>query len=324
MKPIISVRNLGKQYRIGARQGPYRTLRETLMDTARAPLNWLRGQRTPDTETIWALKDVTFDVQPGEVVGIIGRNGAGKSTLLKILSRITEPTEGEVHLHGRVGSLLEVGTGFHPELTGRENIYLSGTILGMKRKEIDRQFDEIVAFAGIDQFVDTPVKRYSTGMYVRLAFAIAAHLDPQILVLDEVLSVGDAAFQTKCLRKVHSLASTEGRTVLFVSHNMMAINSLCSRALLLADGRLADTGTPPRVTATYYARTLASTAPSMTATFATRGFSCKAHFTRLTLCPKTKTGGLLPMIQSGCDLVIEICIESTQVVDAANVAVIDT
>jgi len=239
----ISCENLGKRYRIGQRES-YKALRDTLTDAVRAPLRRLRSSlrsqavEPGDTdETFWALKDVSFEVKHGEVIGIIGRNGAGKSTLLKILSRITKPTTGSVEIHGRVGSLLEVGTGFHPELTGRENIYLNGTILGMKKREIKRKFDEIVAFAEIEQFLDTPVKRYSSGMYVRLAFAVAAHLEPEILVVDEVLAVGDAQFQKKCLGKMSDVAK-EGRTVLFVSHNMIAVQNLCSRAIMLSSGNL--------------------------------------------------------------------------------------
>jgi lipopolysaccharide transport system ATP-binding protein len=235
MRPIIKAELISKQYRIGARQDPYSTVREALMSIIRSPFRALRIGGRGDDATIWALRDVSFEVKPGEVVGIIGRNGAGKSTLLKILSRITEPTTGRVELYGRVGSLLEVGTGFHPELTGRENIFLNGSILGMTRKEIERRFDEIVAFAEVDQFIDTPVKRYSSGMYLRLAFAVAAHLEPEILVVDEVLAVGDAAFQKKCLGKM-GVVAREGRTVLFVSHNMTAIRSLCPRAILLQQG----------------------------------------------------------------------------------------
>lgn len=250
----IQVENLGKMYRIGGPQARYKRFTESVMDTLAAPLRRLRniGQPVPEAETLWALKDVSFEVKQGEVVGIIGRNGAGKSTLLKILSRITEPTEGEVRLHGRVGSLLEVGTGFHPELTGRENIYLNGTILGMKRAEIDRKFDEIVAFAEIEKFLDTPVKRYSSGMYVRLAFAVAAHLEPEILVVDEVLAVGDVAFQKKCLGKMGEVAQG-GRTVLFVSHNMGAIQSLCRKSLLLFSGQAIKYGQTEEVIS-YYLR----------------------------------------------------------------------
>lgn len=234
MTPIVKVEHLSKVYQIGTRTAGYATLRESLTNAVRTPLANLRrfGEKTED---IWALRDVSFTVMAGEVLGIIGQNGAGKSTLLKILSRITEPTTGRVELFGRVGCLLEVGTGFHPELTGRENIFLNGAILGMTRPEIQRKFDEIVAFAELEKFLDTPVKRYSSGMYMRLAFSVAAHLDPEILVVDEVLAVGDAAFQKKCLGRMRDI-STEGRTVLFVSHNMAAIRSLCSRGILLAKG----------------------------------------------------------------------------------------
>lgn len=237
MKPIITVENLSKHYQIGARRDVAATGERTLANTLRAPLKRLRRMTRATTETMWALKDINFEVRPGEIVGIIGRNGAGKSTLLKILSRITEPTTGCIKLYGRVGSLLEVGTGFHPELTGRENIYLNGTILGMKRQEIQRKFDEIVAFAEIDKFLDTPVKRYSSGMYVRLAFAVAAHLEPEILIVDEVLAVGDMRFQRKCLGKMDEVARG-GRTVIFVSHNLGAISQLCAKALLLDNGCL--------------------------------------------------------------------------------------
>ena len=234
MTPIVKVENLSKRYQIGTRAASYATLRESLTNVVRAPLANLR-RRGETTENVWALRDVSFTVMPGEVLGIIGQNGAGKSTLLKILSRITEPTTGRAELYGRAGSLLEVGTGFHPELTGRENIFLNGAILGMTRPEIQRKFDEIVAFAELEKFLDTPVKRYSSGMYMRLAFSVAAHLDPEILVVDEVLAVGDAAFQKKCLGRMRDI-STEGRTVLFVSHNMAAIRSLCERGILLAKG----------------------------------------------------------------------------------------
>lgn len=244
MKPAIRVENLGKRYRVNhaAPRGRYRTLRESLVDAATAPLRRFRnGGNDGITEDFWALKDVNFEVQPGEVVGIIGRNGAGKSTLLKILSRITEPTDGEVRLHGRIASLLEVGTGFHPELTGRENIYLNGSILGMDRHEISQRFDEIVAFAEIERFLDTPVKRYSSGMYVRLAFAVAAHLEPELLIIDEVLAVGDSEFQSKCLGKMKSIGRS-GRTVLFVSHNLHAVMELTQKAVLLEKGRIVAFG----------------------------------------------------------------------------------
>ena len=235
----IQVRGLGKQYRIGQRQ-LYKTFREAIASAVRAPLRRLRQPINPaGHESFWALKGVSLEVKRGEVIGVIGRNGAGKSTLLKILSGITEPTEGEAVINGRVGSLLEVGTGFHPELTGRENIYLNGAILGMKRSEIARKFDEIIAFAETEKFLDTPVKHYSSGMYTRLAFAVAAHLQPEILVVDEVLAVGDAEFQKKCLGKMGQIAH-EGRTVLFVSHNMNAVEQLCSKALMLRTGKVYD------------------------------------------------------------------------------------
>jgi lipopolysaccharide transport system ATP-binding protein len=251
LKPIIKVTDLSKQYRIGVREAAYGTLRESLMSGLTAPLRRLRwGHANNGENTIWALQDVSFEVAPGEVVGIIGRNGAGKSTLLKILSRVVEPTRGRIELYGRVGSLLEVGTGFHPELTGRENVYLNASILGMSRQEVESKFDEIVDFAEIDKFIDTPVKRYSTGMYLRLAFAVAAHLEPEILIVDEVLAVGDATFQKKCLGKMSDVAR-EGRTVLFVSHNMMAIQSLCSRAVWLDGGRVALDGEAGQVVNTY-------------------------------------------------------------------------
>ncbi|MFQ5578414.1 MAG: ABC transporter ATP-binding protein, partial [Anaerolineae bacterium] len=232
----IRIENLSKQYRIGRLQQRHDSLQEMIMAGVRAPLNRFRqnarATAAPDEETIWALRDVSFSVKPGEVVGIIGRNGAGKSTLLKILSQITEPTFGQAVIHGRVNSLLEVGTGFHPELTGRENIYFNGAILGMKKAEIDRKFDEIVDFSGVEKFIDTPVKRYSSGMKVRLAFSVAAHLEPEILLVDEVLAVGDAAFQRKCLGKMEDVAQG-GRTVLFVSHNMGAVQTLCRRGIFL-------------------------------------------------------------------------------------------
>src|SRR5256884_4446960 len=241
----IRCQGLGKQYRLGPRQR-YRALRDTLPALALAPFRGLRsaigfGRPTAQGATLWALRDVSFEVSAGEIVGIIGANGAGKSTLLKILSRITAPTEGQAEIHGRVGSLLEVGTGFHPELTGRENVYLNGAILGMRKAEIEAKFDEIVAFAEVERFVDAPVKHYSSGMYVRLAFAVAAHLDPEILLVDEVLAVGDARFQQKCMGRIGEIGRS-GRTVLFVSHNMNAVAKLTTSALYLDGGRLAAQG----------------------------------------------------------------------------------
>lgn len=251
MKPIVRATKLGKQYTIGTREAAYDTLRESIVQAVRAPLQRLRGGNGKrNVDTIWALKDASFDVKAGEAVGIIGGNGAGKSTLLKVLSRITEPTTGRAELYGRVASLLEVGTGFHPELTGRENIYLNGAILGMTKTEIDSKFDRIVDFSELERFLDTPVKRYSTGMYMRLAFAVASHLEPEILIVDEVLAVGDAQFQKKCLGKMGEVA-TEGRTVLFVSHNMVAIQSLCKRALWLKQGEIADDGVAGAVVRNY-------------------------------------------------------------------------
>jgi lipopolysaccharide transport system ATP-binding protein len=255
----IRAERLGKRYRIGARE-QYRSLRDVLVEAAVAPARRVRsllsdGRNGADRQDIiWSLRDVSFEVQRGEVLGIVGRNGAGKSTLLKILSRITEPTEGRAMIAGRLGSLLEVGAGFHPELTGRDNIFLNGSILGMRKAEIEHAFDAIVAFAEVDKFIDTPVKRYSSGMFVRLAFAVAAHLDAEILLVDEVLAVGDAAFQRKCLGKIGDVAKA-GRTVLFVSHNMAAVQALCDQALLLEGGRIAVRGPAVEVVEDYLRRT---------------------------------------------------------------------
>jgi lipopolysaccharide transport system ATP-binding protein len=258
MRPIIKVENVSKVYAIGGAE-PYLTLREGIMRAAAAPARIAKsifgGNGGAGPATVTVLRDVGFEVAPGEVLGVVGRNGAGKSTLLKILSRVTDPTSGRVELYGRVASLLEVGTGFHPELTGRENIFLSGAILGMRRNEITRKFDEIVDFAEIEQFIDTPVKRYSSGMYVRLAFAVAAHLEPEILLVDEVLAVGDAAFQKRCLGKMGDVARV-GRTIVFVSHNMAAIESLCGRCLLINDGVIAANGEPKEVVTRYLATQL--------------------------------------------------------------------
>jgi len=246
----IRVEHLGKQYRLGGQQASYSTFRETLVNAARAPLRWLKGERRAEQNKLWALDDVSFEVKHGEAVGIIGRNGAGKSTLLKILARITSPTRGRVDIYGRVGSLLEVGTGFHPELTGRENIFLNGAILGMSRVEIARKFDEIVDFSEVEKFLDTPVKHYSSGMYVRLAFAVAAHLEPEILIVDEVLAVGDAEFQKKCLGKMGDVAQG-GRTVIFVSHNMVAIQNLCTNCIYIDKGKININGHTEEVVKKY-------------------------------------------------------------------------
>lgn len=249
MNPIIRAEDLSKAYHLGGADGSYSTLRESLMATVRAPFGRRRNGQDED-QTVWALKHVSFEVLPGEVLGIIGRNGAGKSTLLKILSRITEPTTGRARIRGRVGSLLEVGTGFHPELTGRENIFLNGAVLGMKRGEVAQKFDEIVAFAEVERFMDMPVKHYSTGMYMRLAFAVAAFVEPEILLIDEVLAVGDAEFQKKCLRKMGDV-SRDGRTILLVTHNMTAVRSLCSRTIWLDGGRIVNAGETEEVISDY-------------------------------------------------------------------------
>lgn len=250
----IRVKGLSKKYRIGQEES-YKTLRDTLTGAFAAPFkrmgNIFSGNSSMTrNETIWALEGVEFEVKRGEVIGIIGRNGAGKSTLLKILSRITEPTKGFAEIHGRVGSLLEVGTGFHPELTGRENIYLSGAILGMNRSEIERKFDEIIAFSEVEKFIDTPIKHYSSGMYLRLAFGVAAHLEPEILVVDEVLAVGDSRFQKKCISKMQDVGQ-RGRTVLFVSHNMPAVLRLCQRVIMLEEGRIVADGDPQSIVRLY-------------------------------------------------------------------------
>ncbi|HVE80871.1 MAG TPA: ABC transporter ATP-binding protein [Candidatus Dormibacteraeota bacterium] len=248
-QPAVEVKKLAKMYQISHQTAEYETFRDAMVNFAKKPLRALAG-KTAEKEKFWALNGLSFEVQPGEVVGIIGRNGSGKSTLLKILSKIVDPTSGQAVMRGKVASLLEVGTGFHPELTGRENIYFNGSILGMSRKEINNKFHEIVAFSEIEQFLDTPVKFYSSGMYVRLAFAVAAHLEPDILIVDEVLAVGDAEFQKKCLGKMKDVSS-KGRTVLFVSHNMETVRQLCSRVILLEKGRIKSEGNPTQVSNEY-------------------------------------------------------------------------
>ena len=312
MSATITVEGLGKKYRLRHRADAvaYDTVRDALTRAAAAPLRWFNGSGTTTrSDDFWALRDVSFEVRRGDVVGIIGRNGAGKSTLLKILSRITEPTEGRVTLEGRVASLLEIGTGFHPELTGRENIYLNGAILGMSRAEIRRNFDSIVAFAEVERFLDTPVKRYSSGMYLRLAFAVAAHLEPDILVIDEVLAVGDAEFQKKSLGKMHEV-SRGGRTVLFVSHNMAAVQALCGTSIWLDRGKVAASGPTTDVIAKYFQdaravdRDLDRPVP-LGATLEIRGF-------RLTPNPVT----------SGDPLRFSIVIAATAPVKLAEVAVL--
>ncbi len=255
-KPIIEVKGIGKKYNINHGRGRYIALRDVLANITKHPFSFLKSKTKQvvgleKKEEFWALKDISFTVDQGEVIGIIGPNGAGKSTLLKILSQITPPTTGEIILRGRVGSLLEVGTGFHPELTGRENVFLNGAILGMKRHEIARKFDEIVEFAGIEKFLDTPVKYYSSGMYVRLAFSVAAHMEPDILIVDEVLAVGDAEFQKKCLGKMEEVTKKQGRTILFVSHNMTAIKQLCKKTILLEKGEVRQIGKTNQVIDSY-------------------------------------------------------------------------
>jgi lipopolysaccharide transport system ATP-binding protein len=312
----IRCENLSKQYRIGSPER-YKTLREAITTSALAPFRRLRNGSQNGNRYIWALDNVSFDIKRGEVVGIIGLNGAGKSTLLKILSRITGPTRGRADIYGRVGSLLEVGTGFHPELTGRENIYLNGAILGMRKSEIERKFDEIVAFAEVEKFLDTPVKRYSSGMYVRLAFAVAAHLEPEILVVDEVLAVGDASFQKKSLARMGKAASG-GRSVLFVSHNLAAINSLCTRCLLLDHGALVMSGSPGEVTSEYQERVHETAQNGGSLDDVERDGSGKARFTAVTI----QSCGTPNYVETGGDLEIELEIISRENIEDANVAAI--
>jgi len=250
---IIEVKGIGKKYNIHHRRGGYITLRDVIVNIFKKPFAYFKTKnalRIETKEVFWALKDVNFEVMKGEVIGIIGRNGAGKSTLLKILSQITPPTTGEIKITGTVGSMLEVGTGFHQELTGRENIFLNGAILGMKRREIINKFDEIVKFADIEKFLDTPVKYYSSGMYVRLAFAVASHMETDILIIDEVLAVGDIEFQKKCLEKMHKITE-EGRTILFVSHNMEMIKKICHKTILMENGKISDLGDTEKIIVKY-------------------------------------------------------------------------
>ena len=323
---VIHAEGLSKRYQIGSQQASYQTLRETIMNMTTAPMRRVRsvlGNQTLASvkETIWALEDVSFEVRQGESVGIIGRNGAGKTTLLKILSRITKPTKGRVILEGRVGSLLEVGTGFHPELTGRENIYLNGAILGMRKIEIERKFDEIVAFAELEKFLDTPVKHFSSGMYVRLAFSVAAHLEPEILLVDEVLAVGDVSFQRKCLGKMGEISS-EGRTVLFVSHNMGAIVSLCERSLWIHDGQLLLDGRATEVTAQYLASNYHTKRDKTDLTGVDRYGNGQAQFVSIHVTPFDENGNPQPHLSSGQDLEIRLRIRAYEDLMPSNIAVI--
>lgn len=318
-RPAIRVEGLGKRYVVNHenRGGGYRTLRESLVDMAAAPLKRLRGERGASREEFWALNDVSFEVQPGEVVGIIGRNGAGKSTLLKILSRITKPTNGRVKLNGRVGSLLEVGTGFHPELTGRENIYLNGSILGMSRREIARKFDEIVDFAEIETFLDTPVKRYSSGMYVRLAFSVAAHLEPEILIIDEVLAVGDATFQRRCIERMSQLARS-GCTILFVSHNLEIVPLLCQNAILLSRGNVDYLGSAGDVVHRYLATHMQPELANLRTS--SRTGSGQARFVGLKILDCHRNAVYSHV--SGEDLIIRMEIESSGDIPSVDLAVV--
>jgi lipopolysaccharide transport system ATP-binding protein len=311
--PVINARSLGKRYQIGL-QEPYRTFREAIMGAIAYPIRRKRGP-VNDSQYFWALKDVSFKIEQGEVVGIIGRNGSGKSTLLKILSRITTPTEGTAELYGRVGSLLEVGTGFHPELTGRENVYLSGTILGMRKQEIDEKFDEIIRFSEIEKFLDTPVKRYSSGMYVRLAFAVAAHLEPEILLVDEVLAVGDAAFQKKCLGKMGTVAK-EGRTILFVSHNMAAVDNLCSKCMLVSNGKMTHFGDTKDIIAEYI-KNINNIKHINLFDRMDRSGDQSLKFTKVVLC--NAAGEELNQAISGSDIYIKIYYLSSKKLKSANV-----
>ena len=312
----IQIENLSKRYRLGGQQANYQTLRESLMSAVT-----LKRSKHQHSNEIWALRDVSLTIQQGDVLGIIGRNGAGKSTLLKIISRITRPTSGQVRLRGRVGSLLEVGTGFHPELTGRENIYLNGAILGMHKAEIGRKFNEIVAFAEIEQFLDTPVKHYSSGMYMRLAFAVAAHLEPEILLVDEVLAVGDAAFQKKCLGKMGEV-SREGRTVLFVSHAMGAIVSLCNRCILIEKGCIAEDGPATQVTESYQANLYSGMHRGANLNTVERTGSGKARFVSVDVSSAGLDNTGQSYQKTGEDLNVNLVIHAQTKISNANVALI--
>jgi lipopolysaccharide transport system ATP-binding protein len=317
MKPIIKIENLSKRYKLGTRSTSYTTLREAVSNFARSPLKMISQNDGDEKNSFWALRDVSFEVEPGEIVGIIGRNGAGKSTLLKILARVTEPTAGRIELYGNANSLLEVGTGFHPELTGRENIFVNGAILGMKNHEIKRLFDEIVAFAGIEKFLDTTVKHYSSGMYMRLAFSVAAHLNPDILIIDEVLSVGDTQFQEKCLGKVQDVAKA-GRTVLFVSHNLAAVEHLCGRGIVLEKGALTFVGKQTGAIA-HYIESVKQNIDSTLTERADRAGSGEVRVTAIEI--KDTNGNRLYNAMSGQDVDIYFHFEASSNYRKSNVIV---
>lgn len=313
---MIQVRGLSKQYRLGEIGAV--SLREGLRDRWRSL--WKKGGSSRSAGDFWAIQDLSFDVSAGEVVGLIGRNGAGKSTALKILSRITEPTAGEAVLRGRLGSLLEVGTGFHPELSGRENVFLNGALLGMSRQEVARKFDEIVAFAEIEKFIDTPVKRYSSGMYVRLAFAVAAHLEPEILIVDEVLAVGDQRFQRKCISKMQQVSKQDGRTILFVSHSMETVLRLCQRAILLEEGRIVADGAPSAIVPKYYQDTDDVLSPGRRLDLLTRTRKkggC-ARFASFSYQVVGQAGATHPY--PGCQLVFSVTIEADEEIRIGGLA----
>lgn len=322
MQPALRVQNVSKRYALGNTLSGSLNLTETARRFAKSTMQKLRslvqpGSHLNETNSFWAVRDVSFEVQPGEAVGVIGRNGAGKSTLLKLISRITEPTQGRIEIRGRIGSLLEVGTGFHPELTGRENIYMNGSVLGMTRREINSKFDRIVEFAEIGKFLDTPVKRYSSGMYVRLAFGIAAHLEPEILIVDEVLAVGDANFQKRCLDRMLELVRS-GRTVLFVSHNMQQIPNLCQRAIMLERGQLIESGNAREVTQSYMDRLLQDTRTGDLSDKARTGDG-RAKFVRAGLVDGD--GRPVSVFTSGDDLVLHMDIDASEDLPDANILI---
>lgn len=319
MEPIITIEGIGKKYDITHQRGRYVALRDTLANILKQPLRFLaakakRAAGFEKREEFWAVRDVSFEVKKGEVVGIIGRNGAGKSTLLKILTGITPPTEGRAVMRGRVASLLEVGTGFHPELTGRENIFLNGAIIGMTRSEIARKFEDIVAFSGIEKFLDTPVKHYSSGMYVRLAFSVAAHMEPDILVVDEVLAVGDAEFQKKCLGKMEEVTRTDGRTVLFVSHNMAAIAALCHKVVVLEHGRIVFYG-PTAEAIEFYLKRFTLAASHAPVSFELNNGTVRFNEFTFNDVPSSES----PQIRSGQPLTISVRVENKGVVSPLNI-----